>query len=115
MSDIGVLRGMAAFLVAGGLSIVFLIAALLCLLFVGSDVASKKMPLTRHRAFPHLRGLLLCLLGYGVVVAFLLAVDGEWAFHDTQRWLDETILFWAGAILALWPLSDLAARRRKAA
>jgi hypothetical protein len=111
VSDIGILRGMAAFLVAGGLGILSLLAFLACLFAVGSDAASRKVALTRHAAFPHVRGLLFCLLGYGSVVAFLLAVDGEWAFHDAQRWLDETILLWAGAILALWPASVLAARR----
>jgi hypothetical protein len=114
VSDIGILRGMAAFLVAGGLGILSLLAFLVCLFLVGSDAASRKVALTRHSAFPHLRGLLLCLLGYGSVVLFLIATDGEWSFHDVNRWLDETILFWAGGILALWPFSVLATRRRQA-
>ena len=103
--------GMAALVVAIGLGVAFLLASLVCLLVVGASASQQRVPLARHRAFPHLRGLLLCLLGYGAVVLFLLANDGPSSSGNINQWLDNAVLVWATGILALWPLSVLAARR----
>jgi|GEM_PF-6648232 hypothetical protein len=114
VSDIGMPAGFGAFLVAGGLGIVFLLASVIYGGIVGAQgrraAPAAPSPPGRHRAVAHLRGLLLCLFGYATVAAFCLTSD--WSLRDAYRWLDNNIPLWAGGVLALWPLSVLAGRLR---
>jgi hypothetical protein len=110
MSDIGLnLDGVVALLAAGALCLLLLVALAVCSLFVWAG--------HRRTAFPHLVGILCSLAGAVAVLATVLVTlvqsDGNLEPNRAGARLDGSVLLWAPAVLALWPIGMLLYRRRQ--
>ncbi len=112
MSDITInLDGIIAFLASLALSSIFLVS-LIATCAWGLFRGRRGGGFFRLPLFPHVIGMVACLVGYGAMLAFLLMNDGPSRDRALCAWLDNWVVLWAGIILALWPAVYFIIKRR---
>jgi ABC-type Fe3+-siderophore transport system permease subunit len=103
---------LVAFLAAGMLCLLLLIALAVCSL-LAQTTARRKV------ARPHLVGILSSLAADVIVLIAVVvtAVQSEGSLESNRvgAWLDRWLLLWVVAVLALWPIGALLYRRRQRA
>jgi L-asparagine transporter-like permease len=103
------LDGVFPFIVALALCLFFLLALVFCALYGCVKARQTKESFTHQPMFSSLVGMLLSLLCGVLILLLLLSADGTPRSQPLDLWFG----IWAVAIMALWPVSAYAWKRRQ--